>query len=130
MAAGLVAVAGAWLLVVASHWMHTLFGALALLAALGYAAAAGHHARRRRNAGQWYLGLYEHGLLLAEGERHAWVPWEQVREVEVDEERLQLCIERVNEPPLRLEPVYEGVDLPGLERMVRNAWLDRGLHDG
>lgn len=127
-AAGLVAVAGSWLLVVATHWIHTLFGAFALLAALGYTVAAGRHARRRRDAGQWHLALYENGLLLAEGERHAWVPWTQVREVEVDEERLQLCVERGNAPPLRIEPVYAGVDLPGLERRVRDAWLERGSH--
>jgi hypothetical protein len=117
-AAGAVAlVAGAWL-VLLPDWLPRLFGVL------GCGFGALWIARWRRGptpATEAYLELSDAVLLRRTGDVVERVPWADVRDVEVDEDRLVVRVERQGETPMLLEPRY-GLGLYALRDEVRLAW--------
>jgi hypothetical protein len=104
-----------------------LIAILALLVSAGWIAKSRTIEQRARTPEQHYLALHARGLMLCEGGSLSWVPWECVTHIEVDEERLDIVLERSTEPPLRLEPRYPGVEIYTLMNRLRNAW--RGTND-
>jgi hypothetical protein len=102
-----------------------MIGVLGLLVSLAWLRQARKAKVRAAQAGDHHLVVYKRGLLLAEGDTQTWLAWSDVRAVEVDEERLDIVLERSGGtvPPLRIEPRYPGVEIHELMRTLRNAWL-------
>lgn len=102
-----------------------LIAVLALLVSAGWIAKSRSIEKRARAPHEHYLALHTRGLLLREGPSLTWVPWEGVTHIDVDDERLDIVLERVSEPPLRLEPRYPGVEIYALMHRLRNV---RGMN--
>jgi uncharacterized iron-regulated membrane protein len=80
--------------------------------------------KARRAAGAAHrdaLQVHEGGLFLDEAERTAWVPWSEVEDIVVDEERLDVVVIRRGTPALRIEPRFPGVDIYELMRTLNDA---------
>ena len=69
------------------------------------------------------LWVHEAGLLIDEAGRTAWVPWREVEDIVVDEERLDVMVIRRGTSTLRIEPRFPGVELYELVRTLNNARL-------
>jgi len=83
---------------------------------------AGSRARRRvREPGRWFLALRQDALELAEGERTTRVAWGEIKNVEVDEDRLVIVVERQSGPPVVIEPRYESVTIHELRNAIAGA---------
>ncbi len=98
---------------------------LALLVSLGWLAAGRAAERRALHPELFQLALYERGLLLVEGASERWVAWADVTDIHVDEDRLDIVVERASTEPLRIEPRYQGVEIHALMDTLRNAWRAR-----
>jgi len=77
-------------------------------------------ASARRSAPE-ALVVHALGFALDEGERTHWVPWRNVLNVEVDEERLDIVVQQSDADPLRIEPRYPGVEIHELVRTLEDA---------
>lgn len=77
--------------------------------------------RAASGAHQDALQVHEAGLLIDEAERTAWVPWRDVEDIVVDEERLDVVVIRRGTPALRIEPRFPGVELYELVATLNNA---------
>lgn len=102
-----------------------LVAVLALLVSLGWMAKARSTEKRAKAPQDHFLALYASGLEVAEGPSRTWVLWDSVTHIDVDEERLDIVLERANEDPLRLEPRYPGVEIHDLMHTLRNAWRNQ-----
>ena len=92
---------------------------MAALAALGWTISFVRARRRRAVPTAYTLTLRDAGLELCEGTRTANVAWEDVRAVEVDEDRLVVLVHRRDgAAPLVLEPRYEGTSVYTLCELV------------
>lgn len=116
--AGVVAVvAGAWLLVL-PDWLPRLFGlAGCMFGALWIA-------RWKRGAAppsSTYLELRDDALVRRTGGTVEVVRWADVRDVEVDEDRLVVRVDRGADEPLWIEPRY-GLALYALRDELRLVW--------
>jgi hypothetical protein len=101
-----------------------LVALLGLILSLAWFAQARKSARRARDPGATYLALHARGLLWSQPPRAPiWVAWDEVSELEVDEERLDVRVSRKAAPPLHIEPCYPGVEIHELVHRLRNAWL-------
>ncbi|MCA9582970.1 MAG: hypothetical protein KC416_14320, partial [Myxococcales bacterium] len=85
-----------------------------LAAVLGWGLSVVRTRRRSHLASRYYLDLSAEGLALAEGEARHQIAWAEVEGIWVDEERIQVVIERKGEEPLRIEPRYGGLGAYGL----------------
>jgi hypothetical protein len=84
-------------------------------------------ARRARSPESIYLAIHADGLVWADPPRATlWIPWTEIRELTVDEERVCVCVERHAAPPVYIDPCYPGVEIHELVRTLRNAWLGAG----
>ncbi len=104
-----------------------LIAVLALLVSAGWIAKSRSIEKRARMPQEHFLALHARGLLVREGASLTWVPWERVTHIDVDDERLDIVLERSEDDPLRLEPRYPGVEIYALMHRLRNAW--RAPHD-
>lgn len=116
--AGIVAlVAGAWLLAL-PDWLPRVFGLA------GCAFGVLWIVRWKRGAAppsSTYLELRDDALVRRTGDAVEVVPWSDVRDVEVDEDRLVVRVDRAAAEPLWIEPRY-GLALYALRDELRLAW--------
>jgi len=103
--------AGLWLAVVADGWSLRVCGLVS--AAVGLAWALTAPARRAGPGadapGPGYLEVGPAGIELSEGGRQERLAWTELRRAVLDEDRLAVRLERLEGPPLVLEPHYENV---------------------
>ncbi len=100
-----------------------LIGALGLALSFAWLVQSRRSARRAQNPAETYLAVHARGLLWADPPKAPiWVSWTSVAGLEVDEERLDILVERKAAPPLHIEPRYPGVEIHELVRTLRNAW--------
>ena len=83
--------------------------------------------KRAARPSQYFLELYARGLAIGEGARVQWLPWGEVCDIDVDEERLDIVLKARAGEPVRLEPRYPGIAIHDLMATLRNAW--RGATD-
>lgn len=122
-AAALLALAGALALFLARVPVVVFMVAvLAAFISLAWLVQAKKARRRAHDPERHYLAVHARGLCVADGPSETWQPWDQVTEVDVDEERLDIVLSRRGLPPLRVEPRYPGVAIHDLMRTLRNAW--------
>ncbi len=70
-----------------------------------------------------FLAAHARGLLWADGPRPPiWVAWDEVMDLDVDEERLTVRVTRKAAPPLHIPPRYPGVEIHELVFKLRKAW--------
>lgn len=72
------------------------------------------------------LTLDATGIRLSAPQGPQQVPWAQISDIWIDEDRLQVLVGRHGTEPLRLEPCYEGLNLYTLLSLLRQQALDRG----
>jgi hypothetical protein len=95
--------------------------ALGLLASLMWVGMWARARRVVRDEERHYLALEPGGLRLSEGASETRVPWDEIDEIEVDEDRLVLQVKRTTGAPVRVEPRYGGLGVHDLEAAVRRA---------
>lgn len=81
----------------------------------------------RRTPSAHYLELRDNALCLREGSEEQIVPWEEITQIAIDEDRLLVVVERRNSAALLLEPQYRGVGLRPMADAVQQA-LVRSRH--
>lgn len=97
---------------------------LAALASLGWTISFLRARRRRAVPTAYTLTLRDAGLELCEGTRTVSLAWDEVRAVEVDEDRLVVLVyRRDGAAPLVLEPRYEGTSVYTLCELVAQRVL-------
>jgi hypothetical protein len=101
-------------------WVVALVG---LGAAVGWAVAFARSLRRTAARDQAFLEVRQRGLVLADGPHRHQIPWTDVKEVEVDEDRLVVRISKGTEPPVIVEPRYRRVGVYDLCETIRRGWL-------
>lgn len=98
-----------------------LLALLALGISLVWLRVARRAAARARRREPEVLAVHALGFALDEGEHTQWVPWSNVERVAVDEDRLDIVVQRRAGERLRIEPRYPGVDLYELVRTLDDA---------
>ncbi len=122
-AAGLASLGAVAMLLSSLPFVIMLVAVLSLLVSLGWMAKARSTEKRARSPQDHFLAVHAAGLDLADGPSRTWVMWASVTQIDVDEERLDIVVERADGEPLRLEPRYPGVEIHDLMHTLRNAWL-------
>lgn len=116
--AGVVALgAGAWL-VALPYALPRFFGVAGV--ALG-ALWIARWWRAEPRAGEAYLELGTEDLVRHDAGRHDVIPWREIVDVDVDEDRLVVRIERARADPILIEPRY-GLALYALRDELRLVW--------
>jgi hypothetical protein len=116
--------AGAVLLLLADVPIAVFLAALlALLMSLVWFGQGRTAGRLARNVERYHLSIYRDGFLLSEGNQLHCVRFADVREISVDEERLDIVVTRAANEPLRVEPRYPGVEIHALVHTLRHAWV-------
>lgn len=98
-----------------------LLAVLGLAVSLAWLRQSRKASRAARDAHRDALQVHEGGLFLDESQRTAWVPWREIEDIVVDEERLDVVVIRRGTPPLRIEPRFPGVDIYELMRTLNDA---------
>jgi hypothetical protein len=98
-----------------------LVAVLALLISLVWLRQALRARKAAKQAKNAALLVYSTGFCLEDAGGSTWHGWEDVEQVEVNEERLDIVVMRRDKPPLRLEPRYAGVDIYQLVRTLDEA---------
>jgi len=96
------------------------------LAAVGWVFAWRRGRARARRPEAWFLSLGRRELVLAEGPKRLQIPWDEVKAVEVDEDRLVVRLRCRAGAPVDIQPRYRGVGLHGLADALREARRDAG----
>lgn len=96
---------------------------LALMMSLVWWGQARTARRLANSVERYHLSVYRDGFLLSEGKDVQCVRFRDVREIAVDEERLDIVVTRTAKEPLRIEPRYPGVEIHALVDTLRHAWL-------
>ena len=78
--------------------------------------------KRATRPSAYFLELYASGLAIGDGPRVQWLPWSEVCDIDVDEERLDIVVCVRGREPVRLEPRYPGIAIHDLMATLRNAW--------
>jgi hypothetical protein len=99
-----------------------LAAVLALLMALVWFGQARTAERVAKSAERYHLSVHRDGFLLSEGDHVQRVRFSDVREIALDEERLDIVVTRASNEPLRIEPRYPGVEIHALVHTLRQAW--------
>lgn len=110
-----------WMMATGPGALGWLFAILALLAGLGWAAAGLAGRRRAGRAPESFIEVGPEGVLLADAGRRLQIPWSEVGNVRVDEDRLVIALERRSGDPFVVQPRYRGVGLHELARVLRDA---------
>ncbi len=97
---------------------------LGLLMSLVWFAQARGAGRIARSVERYYLSVHRDGFLLSEGNQLHCVRFADVREIALDEERLEIAVARDGKEPLRVEPRYPGVEIHALVHTLRHAWQE------
>jgi hypothetical protein len=92
--------------------------ALCLLVAALFARAFVLSVRRTKNAGGYFLRLTEKSLELSEDTRQIAVDWEQIRSVNVNQDRLVVELARHSGQPIQIEPRYPNLGIDELASMI------------
>jgi hypothetical protein len=108
-------------------FLAALLGLLMSLVWLGQARRA---LRVARTADAHHLSIYRDGFVVSEGERVRSVAFRHVRELEADEERLDILVKLNTGESLRLEPRYPGVAIHDLVRSLHEAREQAAHHVG
>jgi hypothetical protein len=103
---------------------------LGLLMSLLWIGQARRALRVARTVETHHLSIYRDGFVVAEGQRVTRVPFEQVRELAVDEERLDILVKLSTGESLRLEPRYPGLEIHDLVRTLHEAREQAAHHVG
>ena len=120
----LVGACAVWIAVSGPSALGWLAAGVAALACLGWVIAWIRGRRRSGGAGEWYLELGEDTLTLAEGPRRLQVPWREVDEVLVDEDRLVVRLQRGTDKPVDIQPRYRNTSLHELGEAIDRAHRD------
>ena len=100
-------------------FMAAVLGVLMSAVWLGQARQA---QRVANNVERYHLTIHRDGFLLNEGDQPGCVLFADVREIALDEERLDIVVTRVSAEPLRIEPRYPGVEIHALVHTLQDAW--------
>lgn len=120
-----VSAVGALLLLLADVPIAVFLAALlGLFMSLVWFAQARGARRVARDVDRYYLSVHRDGFLLSEGNQLQCVRFVDVRDIALDEERLDVAVLRNAKPPLRIEPRYPGVEIHALVRTLRHAWQE------
>jgi hypothetical protein len=92
------------------------------LVGLAWFFAAKRGLKRSAQAGNFSLTVHPRGLVFCEGTTRAVLPFAEITAIYVDEDRLDVVIERTSGEPVRIEPRYPGVEIHELMHRLRNAW--------
>jgi hypothetical protein len=95
---------------------------LGLLMALVWFGQGRTAQRVAKSVERYHLSVYRDGFLLSEGEHVQRVRFSDVREIALDEERLDIVVTMASKEPLRVEPRYPGVEIHALVHTLRHAW--------
>jgi hypothetical protein len=106
-----------------------LLALLGLAISVAWLRQARKASRAARDTHRDALQVHEQGLFLDESQRTAWVPWREIEDIVVDEERLDVVVIRRGTPPLRIEPRFPGVDIYELMRTLNDARQAAGHPD-
>lgn len=102
-----------------------LVALLGLAISLAWFREARKAARRATTPQAVFLEVYRGGLVWAEAPNPPiWVSWNEVSALDVDEERLTVCVSRAAAPPLHIIPRYPGVEIHALVDRLRNAFQE------
>lgn len=71
----------------------------------------------------FYLDVGSQGFHLKEGMREHLLTWEKVKNIRVDEDRLDVLVEPFEGEPIRIEPRYEGVSVYDLCALLEHRAL-------
>lgn len=93
----------------------------ALLACVGWAASYARASRTIRAASAHFIAWDSRTLTLAAGKDQHQVPWAEITDIVVDEERLVVVVERGSAPSHRVEPRYGGLGVYALGERLRTA---------
>jgi hypothetical protein len=120
--AAVVVVGGAvWLALVAEDPKLWVCSGAAFVASLAWLAMGLRARGRIRDAARHRLVLDPQALTLVEGPLERRVPWADVRQIEVDEERLVVRVSIAGGEPVIIEPRFGGLGVHDLEAAVRRA---------
>jgi hypothetical protein len=97
---------------------------LALMMSLVWFGQARTAQRLAQSVERYHLSVYRDGFLLSEGKDVQCVRFRDVREIAVDEERLDIVVTRTEKEPLRIEPRYPGVEIHALVDTLLHAWRE------
>jgi hypothetical protein len=98
-----------------------LIALLGLLISLAWLGQARRSWRAAANPERPRLVVYEAGFALSEPGRNDWVAFSDVKQLEVDEERVDILVTKQDASTLRVEPRYTGVDIYQLVHTLDQA---------
>lgn len=101
-------------------WVGGVFALLGLAAIAGWTVMVLRGRARVRS--RVSLDLAPERLRYEDGSRVSEVAWEDVESVAVDEDRLDVVVERRGAEPLRVEPFFKGASVYELADAIRMAW--------
>lgn len=107
-----------------------LAAVLGLLMSLVWLGQARRAQKLAHQASAYALSVYRDGFELSEAERGRRVGFGSVRDIAVDEERLDIVVKLSDGEVLRLEPRYPGVAIHDLVRSLHEAWQQYTHHVG
>lgn len=126
--AALVAACAVWIALSDPSALGWVATAVAALASVGWLVSWLRGRRRSRRAEDWYLELGDDALTLAEGAERLQVPWTDVKEVQVDEDRLIVRLDRNDGKPVEIQPRYRDTGLYELGEAIQRAHRDASTH--
>ena len=121
-AAVVLLLAAPWLALTHDALWAWMLAVVAALFALGFLVAYRRGRGRAKSSDDQFLEFGATELVIAEGSKQMAIAWRDIWAVEVDEERLQVCISHEEGSPRRLEPRYGGLGVYGLCEAVTEAW--------
>lgn len=120
-AALLCAVCAVWLLLSRVSLPVFLVALLGLAISLLWLAQARRAARTGAAPQAHYLSIHRDGLVVAEHDRLTCLPFADVADIAVDEERLDIALRMRDGSCVRIEPRYPGVEIHELMHRLREA---------
>jgi hypothetical protein len=121
-------VSAALITVVAGGWLFALpYLAPRVFALAGFVFAAAWFVRAmrasktQRRPTEHYLELRPDALCVRAGAAEQIVPWHEITAIAIDDDRLQVIVERQNCAALVLEPQYRGLGLRPMAEAVQDA---------
>lgn len=102
------------------NWVGGVFAALGLAAVAGWTVMVVRGRARTRS--RVALDLAPEHLRYEDGTRTSEIAWSEVEAISVDEDRLDVLVERRGAEPLRIEPLFRGASVYELADAIRTAW--------
>ena len=101
-------------------WVGAVFTLMGLAAVAGWTVMVLRARARVRS--RVSLELAPERLRYEDGAHSSEVSWTEVESVSVDEDRLDVLVERRGAEPLRIEPIFRGASVYELADAIRTAW--------